>query len=241
MTRFAPFLSSVAILTIASPLYAQTKPLPSGQSLLQSAYSAYDKSKTLQLRIVTLTKDSEGKSETTEMTAVVENDSTGKITRGRLTMKQTPPPTAAGTKTTERQLLNVGDESFLILPLEKKYAPKKQESRHLADLFRSILGSLVDEKTTYSVAEAKLNGVPVYQITTSVMNGLRTQITLEKETRLFRRILMLFRKTEVIGDIKIESQQRNAPIPEEMFAKPGADYTLDPAIAKDAPGGAPTP
>lgn len=223
-------VSCVALLTIASPLYAQTKPLPPGQSLIQSAYSAYDTSKTIQVRILASTKNSDGKVEATEMTVAVENDETGKIKRGRMQMKQTTGASGEDQKKMERYVLHVDSESFLVAPQEKKYALREPENRHFAEFFRSILGSVVDAKTTYSVAEAKMNGTPVYQITTSAMNGLRTTITLEKESRLFRRIQMTFGKTETLGDFKVESQQRNAPIPEETFAKPGADFTLDPTI-----------
>ncbi|MBC8134654.1 MAG: hypothetical protein H8F28_02050 [Fibrella sp.] len=234
MNPLKPFLSGVILLAIASPLYAQSKSLPSGKSLLQTAYSAYDKPKTMQVRMLMLMKDSAGKATKTEITATVENDSAGKMARGLLTMNGAATKPGEAAKSTEQRLLNIGEESYVIFPKEKKYAPRKRESQRFSDFFRRMIGSFLDEKTTYSVVEAKMNGMAVYQITTSVLNGTRARITIDKDSRLLRRVLILFRETETIADIKIESQQRNLPVPEETFAKPGADYTLDPEITKPA-------
>ncbi len=234
LSRLFPVLLGAVVVSIASPVHAQKQPLPSGKSLLQSAYSTYDKPKTIQLRITMLSKESNGTASTAEITATVENDGTGKMTRGLLSINDTTTPVGVAAKNSEQRLLNIGGESFMILPQEKKYATRKREAQRFSDFFRSMIGSFVDDKATYTVSEAKLNGKPVYQVTSSAKDGKRARITIDGETRMLRRVLVLFRDTDTITDIKIESQEQGMVIPEETFAKPGADYTLDPELTKPA-------
>lgn len=128
----------------------------------------------------------------------------------------------------EVRMVDDGKTIYVINPQEKTYQSGKHTPDICSNYFGMIIQKSLDVGFEYFVIRAKSQGKLVYIVSSkNAIKGIRSRIIIGIEDAGFvilRMSTLRDKSGEVINDMTVSDQVFDAPLPDELFAKPPDDY-----------------